>query len=199
MLLVAATQEATMTRRTSEHRSHKSFTAIEVLIVFAIVGVFAGIAIPVYASRAKDAVLRQNADSLALQVRSYLALDLAPAYVADGDPAAGASQNAVSTALAAALRSGSAGRFLNPYSGSRTVLCQSEPPTSARGARPAVWITDDPHYAYDAITCSTVTKDQLAGTLLVVFVTQGTTETVDVFYIDAAGERAPLAAGLAAA
>ena len=148
-------------------------------------------------TRAKDTVLRQNADSLALQVRSYLALDLDPAYVADNDQEPGIAQNAVSVTLAAALRSGAAGRYLNPYSGSRTVLCQSEPPSSTSGARPAVWITDDQHYAYDAITRSIVTKDQLAGTLLVVFVTQGATETIDVFYVDATGERAPVAAALA--
>jgi len=186
-----------MTRRTPEHQTRKGFTVVQALIVFAIVGVFAGIAIPVYASRAKDTVLRQNADSLALQVRSYLALDLDSAYVADNDREPGIAQDAVSATLAAALRSGAAGRNLNPYSGSRTVLCQSEPPTSASAARPAVWITDDQHYAYSAITRSIVTKDQLAGTLLVVFVTQGTNETIDVFYVDAAGERAPLAAALA--
>jgi len=186
-----------MTRRTPEHQTRKGFTVVQALIVFAIVGVFAGIAIPVYASRAKDTVLRQNADSLALQVRSYLALDLDSAYVADNDREPGIAQDAVSATLAAALRSGAAGRNLNPYSGSRTVLCQSEPPTSASAARPAVWITDDQHYAYSAITRSIVTKDQLAGTLLVVFVAQGTTGTIDVFYVDAAGERAPLAAALA--
>ena len=186
-----------MTRRASEHQTHKSFSVLQLLIVFAIVGVFAGIAIPVYASRAKDTVLRQNAGSLALQVRSYLALDLDSAYVADGDQAQGTDQDNVSAALAAALRSGTAGRFVNPYSRGRAVLCQSEPPTSASGARPAVWITDDPHYAYAAITRSIVTRDQLAGTLVVAFVTQGATETIDVFYVDAAGERAPLAAALA--
>src|SRR5664279_3750662 len=102
-----------MTRRTPEHQTRKTFTVIQALIVFAIVGVFAGIAIPVYASRAKDSVLRQNADSLALQVRSYLALDLDPVYIADADKAPGADQDDVSTTLAAALRSGTAGRYLN--------------------------------------------------------------------------------------
>jgi len=106
---------------------------------------------------------------------------------------------AASATLAAALRSGAAGRYLKPYSGSRAVLCQSELPTSASAAHPAVWITDDPHYAYEAITRSIAAKNQLAGTLLVVFVTHGATETIDVFYIDATNERAPLAAGLAAA
>jgi type II secretory pathway pseudopilin PulG len=197
MTLVRARQEATMTRTASEHGTRRSFSVIQVLIVFAIVGVFAGIAIPVYASRAKDSVLRQNADSLALQVRSYLALDLDPAYIADADKAPGADQDDVSTTLAAALRSGTAGRYLNPCSGSRTVLCQSEPPTSASGARPAVWITDDPHYAYAQITPSIVTRDQLAGTLLVVFVAQGTTQTIDVFYVNAAGGRSALATALA--
>ncbi len=186
-----------MTSRTAEHRTRRHFSVVQALIVFAVVGVFAGIGIPVYASRAKDTVLRQNAESLALQVRSYLALDLSPSYVAGDAQAAGAAQDAVSTTLAGALRSGTAGRYLNPYSGSRAVLCQSNPPTSANGARPAVWITDDQHYAYAAITRTIVTEDQLAGTLLVVFVTQGATQTIDVFYVDAAGERSPLAAGLA--
>jgi type II secretory pathway pseudopilin PulG len=197
MLSVGPTQEATMTRGATESRTGRRLPALEVLVVFAIVGVFAGIGIPVYAARAKDTVLRQNADSLALQTRSYLALDLAPGYVADGDWPPATAQNAVSTTLAGALRSGTAGRYLNPYSGSRAVVCQSHPPTSASGARPAVWITDDQHYAYAAITRTIVTEDQLAGTLLVVFVTSGSTQTVDVFYIDAAGARSPLAAGLA--
>jgi hypothetical protein len=186
-----------MTRTTSEQQTRKSFSVTQALIVFAVVGVFAAIALPVYASRAKDSVLRQNADSLALQVKGYLALDLAPGYVADGDRDAGAVQDALSTTLAAALRNGTAGRYLNPYSGSRTVLCQDEPPTSARGARPAVWITDDRHYAFATITPTIVTRDQLAGTLLVVVVAQGTTETIDVFYVDAAGERSAFAAALA--
>ena len=188
-----------MAGRISGRARHARSSVIEMLIVIAIVGVVAALAIPAFASQAKRSVLRQNAESLALQMKSYLALDLDPAYVADGDQAtsAGAGQGALSTTLAGALRSGTAGRFVNPYSGSRVIVCASAPPASASHARPAVWITDDAHYASAQFRSSATTRSQLAGTVLVVFVARDGRSTIDVFFVDASGGRSAFAAALA--
>jgi type II secretory pathway pseudopilin PulG len=185
-----------MSRQTTRRRSDSGFSVLEALIVFAIVGLVAAIGIPAYASQAQKSVLRQNAQSLSLQVKNYLALDLSPAYVADGEQAGGG-EGAVSTALGGALRSGTAGRFTNPMSGSRVIVCESAPPASPSRARPAVWITDDAHYAYAAFRTSATTKSQLAGTLVVVFVAEAGVNSVEVFYIDAHGGRSPAAVALA--
>lgn len=187
-----------MTRQTQQRRSVAGVAVVQTLIVIAIVGLVAALGIPAFASQAKKSALRQNAENLALQVKGYLALDLSPAYVAAGDQTtSGGGQGTVSTALTGALRNGTAGRFVNPFSGSRVIVCESAPPASASRARPAVWITDDAHYAYAAFRPSEATKSQLAGTLVVVFVADAGVSTVEVFYVDAAGGRGPVAAALA--
>jgi type II secretory pathway pseudopilin PulG len=187
---------AKMSRQATRRRGDGGFSALETLIVLGIVGLIAAVGIPAYASQAQKSVLRQNAQSLALQVKSYLALDLSPAYVADGEQAGGG-EGTVSTALSGALRSGTAGRFTNPFSGSRVIACESAPPASPSRARPAVWITDDAHYDYAAFRTSATTESQLAGTLVVVFVTEAGVNSVEVFYVDAHGGRSPAAAALA--
>jgi type II secretory pathway pseudopilin PulG len=199
MIVVRPAPEATMTRTTAKRSSESGFAVLPALIVFALFALFAALGIPAFASQAKKAVLRQNTASLASQVRSYLALDLSPVYVADAVQPAGGLGNpaALSTVLAGALRTGIAGRFVNPFSSSRVIVCASAPPSSVGSARPAVWITDDAHYAYAAFRSSPVTKSQLAGTLVVVFGVRANLATIDVFYVDASGARSPQAAALA--
>ena len=185
-----------MNRQRTQRRSGSGFSVLEALIIFAIVGLVAAIGIPAYASQAQKSVLQQNAQCLALQVKSYLALDLSPTYVADGAQP-GSDDDAVSRALSGALRSGTAGRFTNPYSGSRVIACESVPPASPSRTRPAVWMTDDAHYASAAFRASATTKSQLAGTLVVVFLEKAGVNSVEVFYVDAHGVRSPAAMALA--
>jgi hypothetical protein len=185
-----------MSWQTTRRRGDSGFSVLEALVVFAIVGLVAAIGIPAYASRAQKSVLQQNAQSLVLQVKSYLALDLSPAYVADCEQAAGG-ERAISMVLRGALRSGTAGRFTNPLSGSRVIACESAPPASPIRTRPAVWLTDDAHYAYDGFRTSATTRSQLAGTLVVVFVAEAGVNSVQVFYVDAHGGRSPAEVSLA--
>lgn len=189
-----------MTRQTPRRGADTGFAVVQALIVFAIAGIIAAIAIPVYAMKAKDSVLQQNAGSLVLQVKGCVALDLNRAYVADDDQVTDAN-GSLSTTIARALRApgaGSWGHYVNPLTGSDEVLCQTASPTSAGDVRPAVWITDDQRYAYAAFSASATTRNQLAGTLLVIFnITGGRTSAVDMFYVDGAGQRSATAAALA--
>ena len=189
-----------MAPRTPRHRADTGFAVVQALIVLAIAGIIAAIAIPVYATKARDSVLQQNAASLVLQVKGCVALDLNPAYVADDDQVTDAN-GSLSTTIARALRApgaGSWGHYVNPLSGSDEALCQTASPTSAGQVRPAVWITDDQRYAYAAFSASATTRNQLAGTLLVVFnITGGRTSAVDMFYVDGAGQRSATGAALA--
>lgn len=180
-----------MNGTTMVRKSEQGFAVLQVLIVCAIVAAVAGIGLPVYASQAKDTVLRENAASLGLQVKSRLALDLYGGFVADGDgdEACGA-DGSVSAALARALRAGEAGRFKNPVSGSTAIVCQSEPPRDAGLARPAVWITDDHAFAYGSFSASAALSHDLEGTLLVVFVGRDDrTSAIDVFCVERGGRR----------
>jgi hypothetical protein len=184
-------------RRTSECRNGRRFSVLQLLIVCTIAALVAALAIPAFGAQARKSVLRQNAETLALQVKNDLALDRSPGYVAEGDRAAGDGPQALSTDLSVTLRSGEAGHFVNPFSGSRAIVCAVAPAASTALARPAVWITDDQHYAYAQFRSSAVTRSQLAGTLVVAFVTRDGVERVDVYFVDGAGERAHSAAALA--
>jgi hypothetical protein len=186
-------------RKTSECRNGRRFSVLQLLIVCAIAAAVAALAIPAFGVQARKSVLRQNAETLALQVKSDLAFDLDVVYDADGDTAVAGDDGlrALSMALSGALRSGDAGRFVNPFSGSRAIVCAAESPASSALARPAVWITDDQHYAYMQFNSSAVTRSQLAGTLVVALVTRDGVGTVDVYFVDGAGERSPDAAALA--
>jgi type II secretory pathway pseudopilin PulG len=178
MLKVTANAEAeVMTSRRAHGRLH-GFTVLQLLIVFAIVAAVAGIGLPVYAARAKDVVLEQNAGSLGLQIRSILALGEGPGGDVSGVPAE----------LVRALKDGDAGRYVNPVSGDDAVVWQTALPGGDGSAAPAVWITDDARYAHSAFAASAATRSRLAGTLLVVFVDRrGVTSSVDIFSVDGQG------------
>jgi hypothetical protein len=99
--------------------------------------------------------------------------------------------------LAGTLQSGDAGRYVNPLSGSATVVCETALPSTADGGPPAVWITDNQSYSYSAFNASATSTRYLRGTLLVVFITRdGRTGCLEVFYVDAAGKRSSTAAVL---
>jgi hypothetical protein len=176
-----------MTGITRTQKQQSGFAVLQLLIVLAIAVAVAAIALPVYASKAKDVVLQQSARNLELQVKSCLALGLSPEFVPDGD--ADADDDCVSAALSGTLRSGtrSAGRYVNPLSGSTAIVCQPEAPCASADSRPAVWITDD---ICDAFADSGRANVDLAGTILVVFDhDQDGTNAIEVFYVDRSGHR----------
>jgi type II secretory pathway pseudopilin PulG len=186
-----------MTGTTSKQRREGGFALLQLLIVCAVAAIVAAIALPVYASRAKEVVLQENARNLERQVQSCLAVGLDTAFVPDGDRDA---DDTVSTTLSRVLHSGArgdAGRYVNPLTGSTAIMCQSAPPCTAGKDRPAVWITDDQHAAYKALAGSGRTNAALAGTLLVVFDADGgSTTSIDVFYVDRDGRPSADAATL---
>jgi Tfp pilus assembly protein FimT len=173
----------------------RRFAVLEALIVFAVLAIIVAVAAPAYAARARESVLQQNAHGLAQEVRGEVALGVDSAYLSEvGLTAAGSAEASLSTALAGALRSGDAGRYVNPLSGSATVVCETALPSSSNGRPPAVWITDDQSYAYSAFTASATTTRYLRGTLMIVFITrEGRTGCLEVFYVDAAGKRSSTA------
>lgn len=192
-----------MAQQTPRRRTDTGFAVVQALIVFAIAGIVAAMAIPVYAARAKESVLRENAQTLELEVKSYLALDLDATYVADSATVAGAGmdQRSASLVIAQALRGRgdrTSAYYVNPLGGSRAIVCQTTLPSTAGDTPPAVWITDDQRYAYAAFTASPTTKSRLRGTLMIVFISEsGRTSGIEVFYVDAAGQRSPTATVLA--
>lgn len=193
-----------MSRQAPPTDGQTGFAVIQALIVFAIAAIVVAVAVPVYTARAKESVLRENAKTLELEVKTYLALDLEATYVADTEAVAGAGtgdDRHASEVIAQALGGrgdGLSAYYINPHGGSRASVCQTALPSSAGGAPPAVWITDNQRYAYGAFTASPTTQSRLRGTLVVVFVTHnGHTSSLEIFYVDAAGERSPTATTLA--
>ena len=179
-----------MSRHVPSTGSQTGFAVAQTLIVSAIAAIVVAIAVPVYAARAKETVLRQNATTLELEVKSYLAAGLD----ATDD------KRSASEVIAQALGGHGGGistYYVNPLCGSHAVVCQTAPPSAAGGTPPAVWITDDQHYTHAAFSPSATTRSQLAGTLLVVFTTTGgRTSAIDIYYVDAAGLRSAAVATL---
>ena len=142
-------------RSTRQAGSSAGSSVLQILIVAGVVALVAAIAVPVYAGRARQGVLQQNADSLQLELKTYLALDLDTAFVADseaalGDAATASQETTVSGAPGAqnacrvftvALR-GPRGTissyYVNPYDGGRAVVCRSALPAAVDGGAPAV-------------------------------------------------------------
>ena len=184
-----------MKRPTLRRRMDKRFAVLEAFIVFAVVAIIVAVAVPAYAARARESVLQQNVQSLAQEVRGEVAFDLDCAYVAEeGLAAAGSAQESLSTNLTRTLRSGEAGRYVNPLSGSSTIVSESALPSSTDGRPPAVWITDDQSYTYGAFNASATTTRYLRGTLVIAFITHdGRTSCLEVFFVDAAGKRSSAA------
>ena len=177
---------------TNEARGGRRFTVLQALIVFAVAGLVAALAIPAFAAQAKTSVLRQNQVALALQVRTNVVLadDTTPAP--DASPPTGTSAaDAITSDLSAGQRSTADGRYLNPFSASSALVCDGVPPVARAMARPAVWITDDANYAYAAFRPSRLTSSRLAGSLVVATVEKGGTTTIDIYYIDGHGRRSP--------
>jgi len=202
-------------RQTKQAGGAGGSSVLQILIVAGVVALVAAIALPVYAGRARRETLRQNAASLQLELKSYLALDLDPTYVADGKIGAGdvppASQEAtastdspgahiacrVFTLALRGPRDRASSYYVNPYGGSREVICRSALRETGDGGAPAVWITDDQRYAYDALKTSAADTSRLRGTLVVVFLSHnGQTSGIDLYYVDGSGKVSPTATAL---
>ena len=193
-----------MSRPATRAGSQTGFPVVQALIVAVIAVIVVAIAVPVYAARAKESVLRQNAATLELEVKSYLVSGLEATRVASIHTVADAEPNdehSASEIIAQALVGPGPGispYYVNPINGSRAVVYQTASPLTAGDSPPAVWVTDDQRLAYGAFTASPSTKSRFGGTLMVVFITRGgVTSGVEIFYVDAAGERSPTATTLA--
>jgi type II secretory pathway pseudopilin PulG len=192
-----------VSRHTHSMGGQTGFAVVQTLIVAAIAALVVAIGIPVYAARAKDSVLRQNAATLELELKSYLAVGLDATYVGDDEPGARAGaddERSASEVFAEALSGhgdGTSAYYVNPLNGSRAIVCQTTLPATAGGTPPAVWITDDERYAFAAFTASPTTKSRLRGTLMIVFIgVGGRTSGIEVFYVDAAGKKSATATTL---
>jgi F0F1-type ATP synthase membrane subunit c/vacuolar-type H+-ATPase subunit K len=140
---VRVKQEATLARQTPRRRTEAGFAVVQTLVVLAIAGIVAAIAIPVCAARAKESVLRQNTATLELEVKSYLAAGLD-----DSDDEVSASE-IIAHALCGP-GSGVSAWYVNPLCGSRAVVFQTALPAGTGGVPPAVWITDVEVFYVDA-------------------------------------------------
>ena len=190
-------QEMMMERRPVQIHASSGFAVLQFFVVVAIAVVLVALAVPVYAAKAKQSVLAQNAHSLALETANHLALGLDPTYSPSptvAGAAAGATRGTtVSEAIVTALHKGdfggSAGRYVNPLSGSRQIVNQSELPSDAT-SQPAVWVTNNQQYSYSTFKANRATRDLLRGTIVIVFVGGGsTTSSIQVFYVDSAGAK----------
>jgi hypothetical protein len=184
-------REVTRLVGTSKINGGRRLPVLQALIVLAVAGLVAALAIPALAAQAKTSVLRQNQVELALQIRTHVVLcaDATQAGGVTSSSGAGAAA-AIASTLSGEQRSGQGGRFSNPFSGSSAIVYSSAPP-AARATRPGVWVTDDARYAYAAFRPSQITRSQLAGSLVVVAVEDGDTVTFDVSYVDSHGRRSP--------
>jgi type II secretory pathway pseudopilin PulG len=188
---VRSRQEAGTALQAPRRKTDAGFAVVQTLVVIAIAGIVAAIAIPVYAARAKESVLRQNTATLELEVKSYLAAGL------DATDEEVSASEFIAHALCGP-GSGISPWYINPLCGSRAVVCQTALPAGAGGVPPAVWITDDQRYAFAAFTASPTTKSRLRGTLMIVSIAHdGRTSGVEIFYVDASGRRSPTATTIA--
>ncbi len=167
-----------------EVKGGRRLPALQALIVLGVVGLVAALAIPALATQGKNSMLRQNLAALALQARAEMVL------LPDGAPPAEGSllgDMGGPAALAQELRSGAAGRFVNPYSGSTGVVCGGPPPGARTASSPAVWITSDLRFTYGAFRTSQLTRSQLAGCLVIAFIQEDGAVSADMYYVDAGG------------
>jgi hypothetical protein len=170
----------------------EGWAVLQTIIVAVIVIAVAAVAVPVFTSRARAADLQQNAATLKLELGTYLAQDLDPAYVPVSEESTSAETHSASAVFASALRGPKqrSAYYVNPFTGSRAVVCSSTLPQAAAGAPPAVWITDDQRYCYETYRPTPENTAHLRGTLVVAFLARGgRTSGVDVYYVDRDGQR----------
>jgi len=170
------------------------WAVLQTVIVAVIVSAFVAVAVPLVTSGAREARLEQNAAALRLELGSYLAQGLDPTYASVDDTGVSAEPRAAAAGLSRALRGPEkrSASYVNPFDGSRAVVCSSRLPSRAGDGPPAVWITDDQRYGYESYRPSEENTARLRGTLVVALLTRsGQTSGVDVYYVDRDGRRSP--------
>ncbi len=194
-------QASTLHRMPSPHggsacrRSRRGFTLIELVVIVAIIAVLAAIAalaLDNYPDRAREAVLRQNAESLYLELAAIAQdYDAGHLYAAsDSDPA---SDPAVQTILSRYMEAlceqrmagGDNNGFVNPESHSARVVCGSVFPLSGSDVQPAVLFSDNADLRYESGLDPATAAASLRG-CLVVSIANGR-DSADIYYVNEAG------------
>ena len=185
---------------TKSAAGESGWAVLQTVIVAAIVVAVVAVAVPLVVAGAHGSVLEQNATTLRLELGSYLAQGLDPAYVAVDDGDSIPDPRNAAAVFARALRGPQkrSAYYVNPYGGSDSVVCSSRLPSPGADGPPAVWITDDQRYGYEDFRSTAQNTAALRGTLIVVFLERsGRTAGVDVYYVDREGRRSPTAGLLA--
>jgi hypothetical protein len=174
--------------RGSPTRGSRGFSALELLVIAAIVCVVVAIGVPTLHARAKTSVLEANLASLGSIVGQQAADGYSPEYrqSGQGDPT-----KYLSNHLETSLHQTGRGSYVNPTvdaAEGHAIVNTSIPPSDPQSIPPAVLITDSPQYRYVLFnTLAETARRTLAGTLVVAFDTQG--KSIDVFFVDAGGQK----------
>ena len=189
-----------MRRTTRSAAGESGWAVLQTIIAAASAVAVVAVAVPLVVAGARGSVLEQNANALRLELGSYLAQSLDPAYVAVDDGDSIPDPRNAAAVFARALRGPQkrSAYYVNPYDGSDSVVCSSRLPSPGTGGPPAIWITDDQRYGFEKYRDSPQNTAALRGTLIVVFLERnGRTAGVDVYYVDRKGRRSPTAGLLA--
>ena len=172
----------------NETRGGRRLPVLQALIVFAVVGLLAALAIPALAGQAKESVLRQNQATLAPKLRTQLVLALEEGPLPSASPSVDEdAPGPLAASVACLVRDGAADGFVNPYSGSSAVV--STPSLSVRDTdpAPAVWITDDGRYILEHFQPTALTRSSLGGSLVIAVGEPGGGTVLQLYYVDAEG------------
>jgi type II secretory pathway pseudopilin PulG len=173
---------------TSTRWGGRGFSALELLVIIAIVCVVVAIGVPTLHARAKTSVLDVNQGSLGSMVSELVLEGYSSEYRSSGEGDPGVY---LSTYLEQSLVAMSEAGFVNPIVGSeggRVVLNSSAIPRKVPSTPPAVFITDSPLCGYLSFNgLPLTTRRLLAGTLIIAFSSEN--RTVDVFFADNDGSR----------
>ena len=175
-----------------EHSRERGITVLEVLIIIVVVCVVVAVGAPILHSRSRAAVLDANMRSLASMVQEEALAGYRWDYSSDGSDTA---DIYLSSHLVTLLRE-AVGRtvYVNPYASSRTsstILNSAQITADADVVPPAVFLTNSPDCRYDAFNALPfeTARRHLTGTIMVDFDAEG--RNVDVFYVDAGGNKSP--------
>lgn len=175
----------------SRLRGEDGWAVLQTVIVAVVASAVVAVAVPLVTAGARDSRLRQNAATLKYELGAYLAQDLDPRFVA-ADEDGGAGRRAAAAVFTRALRGPHerSAYYVNPYGGSRAVVCGTQLPCAPGSAPPAVWITDDQRYRYASYRPSAANTSRLRGTLIVAFIERGGRPVgIDVYYVAGDGRR----------